>query len=264
MKLGSLVGIGRRCRVYEWGKGQVLKLFHPDAPLSRVETEAARSRLVYDAGLPVPCVGDVVDVGDCRGIVYEHLEGPSLGNTVRENMSQAPDLLRRLAELHYSIHCAKVDGLPSHREGIRRSIERTPLLTDDVRARVLAMLEGLPDGNALCHGDLNLNNVILTPDGWKVVDWDNASLGNPLADVARSVLMLDAGVNYSRSPEERAVIEQVEPLARDAYVKRYLELSNLSADELMAWRVPIAAARLCEDITEEESWLLEVVGSALN
>ncbi|MGE5579580.1 MAG: phosphotransferase [Bacillota bacterium] len=125
------------------------------------------------------------------------------------------------------------------------------------------MLEGLPEGNVLCHGDLNLNNVILTAGGWKIIDWDNASLGNPLADVARSVLMLDAGINYSRSPEERAIIELVEPPARDAYVKRYLELSGLSEGELRAWRAPLAAARLCENIGEEEAWLLEVVSSAL-
>jgi len=263
VKLGPLIGRGRRCSVYAWGEGQILKLFEPGAPQEWIDSEAIRARLIRDAGLPAPWVGDVLEVGDRKGIVYERLEGPSLENAVREDLSQAPDLLRRLAELHYSLHCAKVDGLPSQRPGIRRAIERTPLLTSEVRARVLAVLDSLPDGTALCHGDLNLNNVILTPDGWKVIDWDNASLGNPLADVARSVLMLDAGLNYCRSPEERAIIERVEPLARDAYVRRYLELSGLSADELKAWRVPLAAARLSEGIDEEESWLLEIAGSVL-
>ena len=42
----------------------------------------------------------------------------------------------------------------------------------------------------LCHGDLHPSNVILTRDGPVIVDWFDASRGDPVADVARSSLML--------------------------------------------------------------------------
>jgi len=235
----------------------VVKLFQADASLGWIDSEARRSRLVHEAGLPTPWVGDIVEVGSRKGIIYERLDGPSLDEALRSDLSHAPDLMRHLAEIHYTIHCAKISGLPSQRAGLRRAIEFAPFLSDELRRRVLDVLQGLPDGESLCHGDLNTHNIVTTPGGWKVIDWDNASLGNPMADVERSVLMLDAGALYARSPEERAMIEAAAPPARDAYIARYLEQSGGSLKELTTWRAPLAAARLREGINEEERWLLE-------
>jgi thiamine kinase-like enzyme len=51
-------------------------------------------------------------------------------------------------------------------------------------------LQSLPRGKALCHGDFNPTNVIITPKGdWRVIDWSHVRLGDPLADVARTYLL---------------------------------------------------------------------------
>ena len=48
----------------------------------------------------------------------------------------------------------------------------------------------MPRGKALCHGDFNPTNVIITPNGdWRVIDWSHVRLGDPLADVARTYLL---------------------------------------------------------------------------
>ncbi len=51
-------------------------------------------------------------------------------------------------------------------------------------------LQSMPRGKALCHGDFNPTNVIITPNGdWRVIDWSHVRLGDPLADVARTYLL---------------------------------------------------------------------------
>ncbi len=42
----------------------------------------------------------------------------------------------------------------------------------------------------LCHGDLHPSNVILTDDGPMIVDWFDACRGEPVAEVARTSLLL--------------------------------------------------------------------------
>ena len=41
-----------------------------------------------------------------------------------------------------------------------------------------------PERPALCHGDFHPFNVMLSPRGPIVIDWNNAHIGNPLEDVA--------------------------------------------------------------------------------
>ena len=126
------------------------------------------------------------------------------------------------------------------------------------------MLEGLPDGNALCHGDLNVQNVIFSSKGPVVIDWDNACRGNPLADVARVMLMMSMGKYHSRSLAERAMVERLTDELQAAYAERYLELRPGTMEEIQEWRLPLAAARVSEDISEEQEVLLSIVAAALS
>ncbi|MFC2013409.1 phosphotransferase family protein [Chloroflexota bacterium] len=53
-----------------------------------------------------------------------------------------------------------------------------------VKEVVLEALEQLPDGSAVCHGDFHPRNIIISSRGPVIIDWANATQGNPLADVA--------------------------------------------------------------------------------
>ncbi|TMA37195.1 MAG: aminoglycoside phosphotransferase family protein, partial [Deltaproteobacteria bacterium] len=44
------------------------------------------------------------------------------------------------------------------------------------------MLETLPDGDQLCHGDMHPGNIMLSRRGPMVIDWTNARRGHPAAD----------------------------------------------------------------------------------
>src|SRR2546426_971994 len=48
---------------------------------------------------------------------------------------------------------------------------------------VLALIDRLPPGDNLCHGDLTPGNVIMTADGPKLVDWVSAMRGPAVLDL---------------------------------------------------------------------------------
>jgi aminoglycoside phosphotransferase (APT) family kinase protein len=143
-------------------------------------------------------------------------------------------------------------ALPSQRERLRDKIERAKGLSSDLREAQLEALERMPEGDRLCHGDFHPGNVIITKQGPIVIDWIDATRGNPLADVARtSVILLGSEASRRRNRLWKAVAEWYHRL----YLKRYLELLGKQREEYKTWYPIVAAARMSEGIVELEEWL---------
>jgi thiamine kinase-like enzyme len=170
---------------------------------------------------------------------------------------------RSLAGLHVKINKQSITGLPSYKEGLRYAIGETPYLNEDLRNKTLALLDTLPDGQRLCHGDFHPGNVILTKDGPIVIDWMTARAGSPWMDVARTSLLLSIGPKGAGklvSPIIKIAIR----LYYRAYLNRYHTLVSDTKNELKHWIPVIAAARLNEDIVPEREALIEMVKEGLN
>ena len=67
--------MGRTAEIYPWGEKQVVKLFRPGMSPGMAEKEAATGRIVAEAGVGAPPVGDVVTVEGRPGIVYGRIDG---------------------------------------------------------------------------------------------------------------------------------------------------------------------------------------------
>jgi Ser/Thr protein kinase RdoA (MazF antagonist) len=123
----------------------------------------------------------------------------------------------------------------------------------------LHSLAGMPDGDAPCHGDLHPRNILMTPRGPVIIDWIDATRGNPLADLARSLLLLAQTTRSCASPPRDSVARRF--LA--GYQRRYFQLRPAGREQLAAWRPIVAAARLSENIPQERDWLLSLLQASL-
>ena len=178
---GPLIGRGRTAEIYAWGDSQVLKLFRQDWPDDWVEYEVKIARIAQQAGLSAPAVGEELDIGGQRGVIYERVDGPSMLHSVAIKPWTLFKTARQFADLHASIHLLTVNDLPLQRESLKRAINRAPHLTDSMKSGILQRLELLPDGNALCHGDFHPDNILMSEHGPVVIDWMTATQGNPIA-----------------------------------------------------------------------------------
>lgn len=256
------VAQGRTAEIYAWDDRHVLKLYREWCPPDWVDYEARIARAVYGAGVPSPEAGEIVQVDGRRGLMYERLEGISM----LEDMNARPWMLwqyaRSLGELHARIHEKFISGLPSYKDRLRHDIGEASQFPDELRPKALAMLEQLPDGQNLCHGDFHPGNVFLTKHGLVAIDWMTACCGSPWADVARTSLILSIGA--------KAAGRQVNPLIRAAiqlyhrtYLDRYCAFREHTTNELRRWRPVIAAARLSENIIPEREALIKIVHEGL-
>lgn len=257
----ALIGQGRTAEIYAWNGDQALKLHRAGWSAAWVEHEAQVSGLVAATGLPVPAVGGTLEVDGRYGILFERIAGPSLVQQFSAKPWTLLSALRAFTDLHLAMHARTVAGLPSQRERLACLIQDASPLPEEIRAAALERLHQLPDGAALCHGDYHPDNVLMTRTGAVIIDWGSASRGNPLADVARTELLLQVG-ELPPSQVSNVLLASARTLALRVYVRRYLRLRPASKRELAAWRLPIVVARFGEEIAGERDKLLRLMQAA--
>ena len=207
-----------------------------------------------------------MEINGRRGIVYERVDGLTMLHALAKQPWTMPRAARQLAELHVKMHTCTCLELPSQREKLRSAIQRIELLTNDVKAHLFARLDRLSDGDAICHGDFHPDNVLMTARGPVTIDWATALRGNPLADVARTtVLLLVGSPPPSTTGPPRAMVLVLESLRRAfyrIYFRRYCALRSVARKDVEAW-IPIQAAiRLNERIPGEATQLRAWVDDA--
>jgi uncharacterized protein (TIGR02172 family) len=257
MNKGELLAEGRTAEVYAWGDRQVLKLYRSWWSRHDIEFEARTGRALYDAGIAAPQVGDIITVDGMPGLIYERIDGPSMDKVVFAEPERTAEMARIFARLHADLHKSTLPNFPSQRRRFFYNIGgRTPYRLDEAtRRRVLEILASLPDDHSLCHGDLHPANVLMSSAGPRIIDWENACTGSPLADVARSLLLLEVYPFYTEAGPGRDSILEILVTFRQTYLDEYIALTGARRDLIDAWRVPVAAARLQEGIEIEEEFL---------
>lgn len=257
--MAERLGQGRTAEVFAWGDTQVLKLFRPFISRAAAEEELRVSQRVHEAGLPSPAVGDLVEIDGRSGILYERISGPSMLAVIAHRPWSVGVQAASMAELHARIHRVEIPELAPVKVGLDRAIERVEgLLPEDQKVAVLRALAALPKGDAVAHGDFHPDNIILSPRGPVVLDWMTALRGHPLADVARTSLILTEAAVPSGMPGKRLIAAARGYLHR-VYLNRYRTLLPFAVQDLEAWLLPVAAARLSENIPEERTALLAMV-----
>jgi Ser/Thr protein kinase RdoA (MazF antagonist) len=196
--IGPKLAQGRDSEIFEHGPDKVLRVARDGRSLV---AEAGIMRHVRSHGYPCP---DVYDAGD-GFLVMDRLEGPTMMDVV----GKPPFPLRRsghlLADLHEQLH--RISAPP----GIR--------------------VAPLP-GDRVVHRDLHPLNVMMTPDGPMVIDWANASAGDPAFDIADTWVLFACG-----TPPMSGIDRFVVPIGR-----RILLRSFLSRVDAVAARRAIPAA----------------------
>lgn len=253
--LGQPIAHGRTADIYTWEDGYVLKLFHNWFDLASINYEARIARAVQASELPVPRVGDIIQVNGRNGLIYESVEGRSMFETILHKPWWLFYYARRFAVLQVQMHTKVLNiDLPPQRAKLENKIRHANALSSRARSAVLSLLDRMIDGDRVCHGDFHPGNILLTAHGEVVIDWTDSTLGNPLADVARSsILALGASAsNQALNFFMKAVIR----LFHTTYIQEYFRLRPGGELEYDRWLPIVAAARLSENIPELESWLV--------
>jgi aminoglycoside phosphotransferase (APT) family kinase protein len=260
LKDESIIGRGRTAVAYDIGDGRILKLFYDWFPRQAADQEAAIALSLNDSGLDVPRCYGREDVGSRPGIVYERIAGRSLLDRMGASPRDTPAIARTIANLQYSIHRVSTRDLPDQKAYIASAIDASKDLLGPRYARVLNALDALPTGDAVCHGDFHPGNVLEAGSRLVVIDWMTGTRGDPLADVARTWLLLRTPFMPDDTPVfMRALSGPLKGFFLNHWYRAYLAASGADRAAVMRWLPPLAAARLRENVPGERDWLLRLI-----
>ncbi|WP_433923316.1 phosphotransferase family protein [Paenibacillus taichungensis] len=252
------IGQGRTAEIYEYPSNQIMKLYHADFSTEAVQNEFRITEAVFQKGLPVPQARLYMDDESRKGIIFERIEG----NTMLSLMIQEPvlieELSRQMAVCHHSLHAQQDDegALPTQKQILTGAIRNTSLLSEEDKVQVINYMSSLPERKQICHGDFHPDNVMLNEmrDQYWVIDWMTGMSGDPAGDVARSwVILMSGTLPEDTDPAVHKGFELARNVMLDHYIQHYIQISGISRQELDAWILPVAAARLDERLPAVEA-----------
>jgi hypothetical protein len=252
--IGAKLGAGREADVHAWGDDAVVKLYRPGFGGHRAEALALAK---LDGSGIAPKLIDVVDCDGRTGLVLERLGGQDMLTLLQRQPWRVLSLARALAAAHLGIHAIRVpEGLPGLREVLAARIEDAGLPVH-LRDFAVQVLDGLPDGDRVCHGDYHPGNVLVAADRVSVIDWVGAACGVPEADHARTLLLLRRADPLPGTPVlSRALMAVGRSVYAHGYTRAYTSGSPKPLRQVDSWLIVQTAARLSEGIDIERRTLI--------
>jgi aminoglycoside phosphotransferase (APT) family kinase protein len=248
---GDVVARGTRSTIHAFGRGAVIKVPEPATPESWIEFEAEYAEAARISGAPVPRLLGMEKVAGRAASVWERIDGASLWQHIVDAPARSTEFGALLADVHEALfQLVPPVTLPSQHDRLTTKIRIAATTIDRAHAEALKLLPVTHGAGRLCHGDLHPSNIIMSPDGPVIVDWFDASRGDPVADIARSwvVLLAEGADAPPHLPgADRAVLDQVTA----AYLARVREHRDVDQELLERWEAVNAVARMAEGVRRD-------------
>jgi aminoglycoside phosphotransferase (APT) family kinase protein len=240
-----VVAFGSRSTVRELGSDAVAKVPLAETAEAWIRYEAEYSTAVRLAGAPVPEFLGYIDHDGRIASVYRRARGPVMWDAILEDPPSAPSHAATLADVHRLLAgLVPPATVPSFADRIRCKVRAAASIVGVSVEEVLA-IQPTDGRTVLCHGDLHPSNLILTLDGPMVVDWFDTGRGDPIADIARTTLLISPDADESPSHLAGGASPELRRSFTDAYLAAH---GDLDADQLDRWRAVMAVARVAEGV----------------
>ncbi len=260
----KLIAVGGTADIYELENGKIFKRFHEDKSDYCIENEIECTSSEVAVSLGAPKIYERVSDERGRGFIMEYVAGQSMleemlrlgaGFDIEKNAEE-------MAKLQYKI--SKFDGsmFPKGHDVMGERIMRSGYLEDATKSKLLQLLESLPQGTGVCHSDLHPGNIIVTEDGFRVIDWCDTMCDSVWLDVARSLLIFESvsempGVNTEELNKSRYAW-------KTNYRAAFERLAGKSDRELEGWMAVLAAVKLAEENPVNHLWMMERIKRAID
>jgi thiamine kinase len=262
---GQFLGSGREAVVYALDDDRVLKVFRDVGAGGRALAEYTTALMLHAHGLPVAMPLEVTQWDGHPALVSRRIGGRDLNAALAAAPWKVAAVARLLAEVQVAWHRHPApSGLPSvHSIVETRLLSNTAIAVPLVDA-ALSELSSLPAGDRICHGNLHLGNVLVEGGSPVVVDCSDASQGDPMAEVAHTLVRYHCATLRPDAPILARTGEvQGRLLLRWLYLRAYRRSAGLDADLVRRWVAVRAVERLAENNAPERRRLLGLAGPLL-
>jgi len=229
-------------------EGDKLIKVYLSAPYEYVEDAYRRQKFVYDSGLSIPAVYGIKRLNDIEtAIEMEYIEGEPLVSMYEgegKGEEERIEAMRVMVKLQCRMNAIDASGLPDLTDMYVNEITVTPYLTPQLKKIILDYMKSLDKGKTnLCHGDIHPHNIMYNGDKYWIIDWEDASKGDPAADACMAYF-------YSMRWAAKGSNE-----SDGQYLQLFCEESGIEREEIFAWLPVIACVQVNIDDDEDRVFI---------
>ena len=260
-----LVARGGQAGIYDFGNDRVLRVPSLPRDFDRIRYEYQIYTMLNHSETPVPKVYDLLEADGVPMIVMERLHGHTMMDEIKKHPFRAKAKSAELARLQNELLNIHVSApVRDIKASARYCVGASGRLSDTVKARVIEILDLLPDGDSLCHGDFHPGNIICQNGDNYIIDWSGASRGDYHCDIAHTYILLKV---VPRAPGVGPIMHLIQKLIGRSLASTYLEsiesMRDVDRRTLARWVLVKAAERTFYGLPSEQGHLVGFINACV-
>ena len=225
------IGFGGNGAVYRISEDEIVKVNYNPATDAELDSELNKAKEAFLLGVPTAISFDLVDCGEGRrGVVYETIKSKSLGETIQNNPERMEELTDQYIAQLNALHSIHTDNpvFGSMKDNYRTQVENASKhLTEEEGKLLEQILEALPEGDTLVHGDAHTKNIMIQNGEMLWIDMEGMSLGHPIYDLISIAAILngvrdDDKMTMGLSGMDMATVRQF----KVCFIRRYFKTED--------------------------------------
>lgn len=261
-----LLAQGGQAEIYELDKYKVIRVLRSKEDEENLKAEMAIMKLLKEKGKAVPKVYEYLKIDGRPSIIMERLNGETMLDEMKRKPFELLKQAKKLAKLHIEVtDSAEGLGIISINDRAAYLIPKAEMLDKELKKFVLEILNQLPRGNDICHGDFHPGNIIISNGQYYVIDWSGVTSGEKLSDIAHTYLLLrntprTPGVNMFQS----LIIGCSGSIISGKYLSSIEKNYPFDWSEFSRWMVVRAAERIYYGMPTEKEALIKFIKKCRN
>ena len=183
----EIIGQGGNGTVYRIDDDKIVKVYRPVIGLAQIDKEREFAKTALINGVPCVIAYDVVKCGDSYGIVFEMLKSDTLGHAMKNNPEKLDEYVDKYVALAYELHSTKIkDGAFTNIKTVlhERVTNLAKWCSPEEMQLLDSLIDELPDGNTLIHGDFHPGNIMIQDGELVLIDMPEVTVGAKIWDLA--------------------------------------------------------------------------------
>ena len=224
------IGAGGNGAVYRISEDEIVKVnFNPDT-YETLEQELAKAKEAFFLGVPTAISFDMVDCGEGKkGVVYEIIKSSTLGENIQKDPSRMEELTEKYIEQINFLHSIHTDNpvYGSAKDSYRKQVEAaSKYLTEEEGELLNLILEALPEGDRLVHGDAHPKNIMIQNGEMLWIDMEGMSVGHPIYDLISIAVILNGMRTDEMSIGICGMDNTTVKLFKDCFIRKYFKTED--------------------------------------